>query len=204
VASGPGMQVPPHPHTGLQTVTWLVSGEVLHRDTLGSRQLVRPGQLNLMTAGRGIAHSEESPASEPRASEPPVRRSPVLHGAQLWVALPGAARWVGPVFEHHAELPVLVEGALSVAVLLGELAGHASPAGAHSPLVGAEATFAGPAGARLPVRPDFEYAALVLTGEVEVDGVPLSPGPLLYLGCGRSDLALRAGRPARLLLIGGE
>src|SRR5262249_11521748 len=78
------------------------------------------------------------------------------------------------------------------------------PAGAHSPLVGAEATFAGPADARLPVRPDFEYAALVLTGEVEVDGVPLSPGPLLYLGCGRSDLALRAGRPARLLLIGGE
>ena len=194
VLTGPGMVVPPHPHTGLQTVTWLVAGEVLHRDSLGSTQPIRPGQLNLMTAGRGIAHSEESRSAG----------APVLHGVQLWVALPERARWVEPAFQHLAELPVLTEAALSVAVLLGELAGHTSPARAYSPLVGAQATFAGPVDTRLPVRPDFEYAAQALSGEVEVAGVPLPAGPLLYLGRGRSDLALRAERPARLLLLGGE
>jgi redox-sensitive bicupin YhaK (pirin superfamily) len=193
VATGPGMVVPPHPHTGLQTVTWLVAGAVLHRDSLGNRQTIRPGQLNLMTAGRGIAHSEESRSAG----------SPVLHGVQLWVALPDAVRWGEPAFQHLAELPVLTDGALQVAVLLGELAGHTSPAWAYSPLVAAQATFAGPADTTLPVRADFEYAALALSGEVTVAGVPLATGPLLYLGCGRSDLALRAERPARLLLIGG-
>jgi redox-sensitive bicupin YhaK (pirin superfamily) len=193
VATGPGMVVPPHPHTGLQTVTWLVAGAVLHRDSLGNQQTIRPGQLNLMTAGRGIAHSEESRSAG----------APVLHGVQLWVALPDAVRWDGPAFQHLAELPVLTDGALQVAVLLGELAGHTSPARAYSPLVGAQATFAGPAATTLPVRADFEYAALALSGEVAVAGVPLPPGPLLYLGSGRSDLALRAQRPARLLLIGG-
>jgi redox-sensitive bicupin YhaK (pirin superfamily) len=194
VTTGEGMRVPPHPHTGLQTVSWLVAGEILHRDTLGSEQLVRSGQLNVMTAGRGIAHSEESPA----------RRSPALHGVQLWVALPDAHRHVAPAFEHHGTLPVLADGALRVAVLVGELAGLVSPATAYSPIFGAEATFAGAADTRLPLRPDFEYAALALAGEVAVDGVPLAPGPLLYLGRGRSDLALRADGPARLLLLGGE
>jgi redox-sensitive bicupin YhaK (pirin superfamily) len=207
VAGTAGMQVPPHPHTGLQTVSWLVAGEVLHRDSLGNRQLVEPGQLNVMTAGRGISHSEESQAGHP----------PVLHGVQLWVALPDAYRHVEPAFEHHATLPVLAGGGLSVAVLVGEIGGVTGPALAYGPLVGAEATFAGPADTRLPVRPDFEYAALVLAGEVEVDGVPLAPGPLLYLGCGRSTLTLRGGptrpadpaagrtaEPARLLLLGGE
>ena len=91
-----GMQVPPHPHIGLQTVTWLLAGNVLHRDSLGSEQMIRPGQLNLMTAGRGIAHSEESPGEH----------DPRLHGVQLWLALPEAHRQVAPAFEHHAELPV--------------------------------------------------------------------------------------------------
>jgi redox-sensitive bicupin YhaK (pirin superfamily) len=200
VAGTAGMQVPPHPHTGLQTVSWLVTGRILHRDSLGNRQLIESGQLNVMTAGRGIAHSEESPAGHP----------PVLHGVQLWVALPDERRNVEPAFEHHAVLPVLADGGLSLSVLVGEVGGLTGPGRAYSPLVGAEATLTGPVDARLPVRPDFEYAALVLAGEVEVDGVPLVPGPLLYLGCGRSDLALRAdptgpaARPARLLLLGGE
>ena len=96
VSDSPGMQVAPHPHTGLQTVSWLVEGEVLHRDSVGSVQLVRPGQLNLMTAGHGISHSEQSPAD----------RSPVLHGVQLWTALPDHDRDVRPHFEHHPDLPV--------------------------------------------------------------------------------------------------
>jgi redox-sensitive bicupin YhaK (pirin superfamily) len=189
-----GMLVPPHPHTGLQTVSWLLSGEVLHRDSLGSEQLIRPGQLNLMTAGRAIAHAEETPADH----------SPVLQGVQLWVALPEPHRQVEPHFEHHPGLPVYVDGGASVTVLLGTFAGAASPAQTYSPLVGADATLDAGAAARLPLEPDFEYAALALSGEPEVDGLTLSPGPLLYLGTGRSDLAVRAEHPARLLLLGGE
>lgn len=194
ITGAPGMQVPPHPHTGLQTVSWLVEGEVLHHDSVGSEQLVTPGQLNLMTAGLGIAHSEQSP----------LDRSPVLHGVQLWTALPDADRAVAPHFEHHPDLPELADGGCTVTVAMGELGGSASPARIYSPLVGAEAVLAPGADARLPLRPDWEYAALTLVGELEVDGMALATGPLLYLGLGRSELALRAATAARLLLIGGE
>jgi redox-sensitive bicupin YhaK (pirin superfamily) len=189
-----GMRVPPHPHTGLQTVSWLVAGEVLHLDSLGNRQLIRPGQLNLMTAGRAIAHSEETPPE----------RSPTLHGVQLWVALPARDRHVDPAFAHHADLPVLDAGAAEVTVVMGELDGATSPARCFTPLVAAEIRFAGPGRARLPLRPGFEYAVLALAGAADVDGGTLDPGPLLYLGTGRSGLDLRADRPTRLLLLGGE
>jgi quercetin 2,3-dioxygenase len=189
-----GMQVAPHPHTGLQTVSWLVAGEVLHRDSVGSLQLITPGQLNLMTAGHGISHSEESPAD----------RSPILHGVQLWTALPDRDRYVGPDFEHHPDLPTLTDSGVSVAVIMGELGDVSSPAEIYSPLVGAEAVLEPGADTRLPLRPNWEYAALGLVGEVDVDGVVLSPGPLLYLGVGRSDLTLRSGPGGRVLLIGGE
>lgn len=190
--SGPGMRVPPHPHTGLQTVSWLVRGEVLHRDSLGSEALIEPGQLNLMTAGQGIAHSEESPE----------HRSPVLQGVQLWVALPDGSRGVAAAFDHHPDLPVLVDGGARTTVIMGELAGAVSPARTYSPLVGAETTLAEGAGTVLPLREDFEYAALALDGAAEVDGVALHPGSLLYLGRGRTGVALRG--PARVLLLGGE
>ena len=198
VNGGPGMRVAPHPHTGLQTVTWLVQGEVLHRDSLANQQLIHPGQLNLMTAGRGISHAEESPTGH----------GPVLQGVQLWVALPDEHRGVAPFFDHHRDLPDLVDGGVRVRVLMGELggalAGQGSPARAYSPLVGAEVAFDRDAETRLGLEPDFEYAAVTLSGAVEVDGVLLSPGSLLYLGCGRVDLALRAEQPGRLLLLGGE
>ena len=119
VSRGPGMRVPPHPHIGLQTVSWLFQGLVLHRDSLGSRQLIRPGELNLMTAGRGIAHSEESAAGRP----------PVLHGLQLWIALPEAERHGEPRFAHHADLPVVRDGAANVTVARSD-AGARSHAGA--------------------------------------------------------------------------
>ena len=200
VAGRPGMQVPPHPHTGLQTVSWLVDGEILHRDSLGSVQPIVPGQLNLMTAGRGIAHSEESPPDHP----------PVMHGLQLWVAMPEHARHTGPRFDHHPAVPVVAAGGLTVTVVVGTFAGERSPATVHSPLVGAELVPAGGAGeaggapARLPLDPGFEYAALVMAGSAEVAGVPLPPGSLLYLGRGRSDLDLRAPAGSRLFLLGGE
>lgn len=189
-----GMRVGPHPHTGLQTVSWLVQGEILHRDNLGSRQEIRPGQLNLMTAGRGISHSEETPAAH----------SAVLQGVQLWVALPGSDRDGAPAFAHHADLPVLTDGGLTATVLMGEVAGAASPARCHTPLVGAEVTMAAGSVARLPLEPSFEYAVLMLDGAATVDGVPASPGPLLYLGDGRSSLPLTAGPESRFMLLGGE
>jgi quercetin 2,3-dioxygenase len=194
ISGSSGMQVPPHPHTGLQTVSWLVAGEVLHRDSIGSHQLITPGRLNLMTAGHGIAHSEESPAD----------RSATLHGVQLWTALPDRHRHVAPSFEHHDQLPVHRDGGLTLTVIMGEIAGLASAATVYSPLVGAEASLAAGTDSRIPLRQDWEYAALALAGTIDVDGTELGPGPLLHLGLGRSELALRAADPARLLLLGGE
>jgi redox-sensitive bicupin YhaK (pirin superfamily) len=189
-----GMQVPPHPHIGLQTVTWLLTGNVLHRDSLGSEQMIRPGQLNLMTAGRGIAHAEESPAEH----------DPVLHGVQLWVALPDATRHVPPAFEHHPQLPVTRIGGFSASVFMGELAGARSDATAFSPIVGAELTATGgPASCALPLDPAFEHVVFVAAGQAEAAGVSLEPGRLLYLPPGRERASLTAPAGSCVLLLGG-
>ncbi|MFJ4611304.1 pirin family protein [Streptomyces griseus] len=194
IADEPGMQVPPHPHVGLQTVSWLHEGEVLHRDSLGSLQTVRPRELGLMTSGRAISHSEESPKEHAR----------LLHGAQLWVALPEAHRNIEPHFQHHTDLPVVTAPGVTATVILGELDGAASPGTAYTPIVGADMALAGGAEARLPLDPDFEYAVLSMSGEAEVDGVPVLPGSMLYLGCGRTELPLRGVSDAGLMLLGGE
>jgi quercetin 2,3-dioxygenase len=193
IVAQPGMQVPPHPHIGLQTVSWLLDGEVHHRDSLGRDVLIRPGDLGLMTAGRGIAHAEQTPP----------RHGAVLHGAQLWVALPDADRATAPRFEHHAGLPVVTEPGLRATVLLGEVAGARSPGRVHSALVGMDVELDAGADARLPLEPDFEYAALTVSGAPDVDGGELAPGSLCYLGSGRVDLRLRAPAGGRLLLLGG-
>ena len=191
--AGAGMQIGPHPHIGLQTVTWLVEGELLHRDSVGSEQTIRPGQLNLMTAGHGVAHAEESTA--------PAR---VLHGAQLWVAQPDATRDGAPAFEHHAELPATELGPCEVTVLIGAVAGTRSPARADTALVGAELTL--PAGGRatVPLDPAFEHAVVVLEGGLEVGEANVEPGTLAYLGRGRDELPVVARGPGRALLLGGE
>jgi len=194
VSRGAGLRVGPHPHIGLQTVTWPLEGEIVHRDSLGCLQPIRPGQLNLMTAGRGISHSEESPAHRP----------PGLHGAQLWIALPDANRDCEPAFDHHAELPVLRRDDVTITVLLGEAFGERSPGKIYSPLVGIDLTTQGDAGTRVPLQPGFEYGALVLQGGVLLEDEPLAIGTFLYLGCGRESLRLRASAAARVLLIGGE
>ncbi|MFD3983686.1 pirin family protein [Streptomyces griseus] len=194
IADEPGMQVPPHPHMGLQTVSWLHEGEVLHRDSLGSLQTVRPRELGLMTSGRAISHSEESPKEHAR----------LLHGAQLWVALPEAHRNIEPHFQHHTDLPVVTAPGVTATVILGELDGAASPGTAYTPIVGADMALAGGAEARLPLDPDFEYAVLSMSGEAEVDGVPVLPGSMLYLGCGRTELPLLGVSDAGLMLLGGE
>ncbi|MDQ0312797.1 redox-sensitive bicupin YhaK (pirin superfamily) [Kitasatospora herbaricolor] len=194
IADQPGMQVPPHPHIGLQTVSWLHEGEVLHRDSLGSLQTVRPRELGLMTAGRAVSHSEESPREHAR----------LLHGAQLWVALPDAHRHTAPAFEHHADLPEVTAAGLHGTVILGSLDGTTSPGTVHTPLVGVDLTLREGGSVRLPLEPDFEYAVLTMSGMTEVDGVRLEPGSMLYLGSGRRELPLRALADGSLLLLGGE
>jgi quercetin 2,3-dioxygenase len=193
--AGKPMDVPPHPHIGLQTVSWLLEGEVLHKDSLGCSELARPGTLNLMTSGRGIAHSEETPG----------RHSGRLEGVQLWVALPEASRFVAPSFEHHPQLPVFESGGLRATVILGSLEGSSSPGRAFSPILGADVVVEAGATATLPLEPAFEHAALLLRGAGQVDGAALAPATLLYLGTGRAELRLRAAPDAafRLLLLGG-
>jgi redox-sensitive bicupin YhaK (pirin superfamily) len=194
VSSGNGLRVGPHPHIGLQTVTWPLQGEILHRDTLGYVQLIRPGQLNVMTAGRGIAHSEESPATRPSG----------LHGAQLWIALPDRDRHCEPAFDHHPKLPVMQRDGVTITLLAGEALGERSPAKIYSPLVGLDLAMPSAAATILPLQPEFEYGVLVLEGEVSIENEALAIGTLLYLGCGRSSLKLRASATARVLLVGGK
>ena len=178
VSIGPGMRVPPHPHIGLQTASWLFEGLVLHRDSLGSRQMIRPGELNLMTAGRGIAHSEESPAGRPA----------VLHGLQLWIALPQQHRFTEPRFAHHGDLPVVRDGGAQVTVVIGEHRGERSPAEVFTPLVGLEVAVPGDGEAVLPVREDFEHGVVAADGPAVVAGALIGPGLLAHLPAGRSEI----------------
>ncbi|MFF1570884.1 pirin family protein [Streptomyces sp. NPDC058293] len=194
IADEPGMQVPPHPHMGLQTVSWLHEGEVLHRDSTGSLQTIRPRELGLMTSGRAISHSEESPRPHAR----------LLHGAQLWVALPDSHRHTEPRFEHHGDLPRVTAPGLSATLILGELDGAVSPGRTYTPIVGADLSLTRGADLSVPLEPDYEYAVLSMSGEAHVDGVPVLPGSMLYLGCGRTELPLRAESDASLMLLGGE
>jgi redox-sensitive bicupin YhaK (pirin superfamily) len=188
------MDIGPHPHIGLQTVTWLLSGEVLHRDSLGSEQLIRPGQLNLMTAGRGVAHSEETLPGAP----------PQQHGAQLWIAQPDATRDGEAAFEHHADLPRIELAGGTVTVLVGEVAGVPSPARTDTPIVGAAIAAAGALDGDLPIDPTHEHAVVVLAGALDLAGGRVEPGELVYLGEGRDHLELRADAGTEALLLGGE
>jgi hypothetical protein len=194
IADGPGMLVAPHPHTGLQTVSWLLEGEVHHRDSLGSDVRFGPGELALMTAGHGIAHSEQSPASHPR----------LLHGAQLWVVLPDGTRDTAPAFEHHAALPGFTSDGLTGTVLMGSFGGQTSPGTAHTPLVGVDLALDAGADVEVELDPDFEHAVLASSGSAAVEGAPLGIGAMLYVGTGRRTLRLRAEQASRLLLLGGE
>jgi redox-sensitive bicupin YhaK (pirin superfamily) len=186
------MVVPPHPHTGLQTVTWLVAGEALHHDSVGSEVAIRPGQLNIMTSGHGIAHGERS---LPGDGAP-------LHGVQLWVALPEEHRHQAPHFEHHAALPTRTVDGVRTTVLVGSFDGLTSDAATYTPLVGAEVV--APVGPlRLPLQEEFENAVLLVSGAVAIEGVRPSPGDLVHLGTGRAAVDVGVEEPAVLMLLGG-
>jgi quercetin 2,3-dioxygenase len=192
-AAGGGMHVGPHPHIGLQTFTWMIEGEVVHRDSLGNEQVITPGQVNLMTAGAGIAHAEDSAPG----------RAGRLHAAQLWIALPEAERRRPPAFRNYPRLPLLESGGFSVRVLAGSGFGQTSPVEVYSPLVGLDLSCTGRAALAVPLTASFEHAALVLSGAASVAGEALAPGTLLYFGPGRGELTLRTEGAARILLIGG-
>jgi quercetin 2,3-dioxygenase len=184
--------VAPHPHIGLQTVTWLYDGSVLHRDSLGSEQLITAGQLNLMTSGEGIAHSEENPGIT----------SGQLHGVQLWIALPNGTRHGGSAFEHHEVLPTFGVDHGGGTVLIGEHDGQSSPARRDSDLICLELRLdAGDSVVEL--RPDFEYALVVTSGALETNGTVVEPGHLAYLGIGREAITLSARDETTVLVLGG-
>jgi redox-sensitive bicupin YhaK (pirin superfamily) len=156
-APGGGMHVGAHPHTALQTFTWLIDGEVLHRDSLGNEQVIRPGQVNLMTAGHGIVHTEDS--------LPDARR---LHAAQLWIALPPEHADCPPAFEHHPVLPRWAQDGCTLTLLAGRHGERQSPARLHSPLIGLDICSSGDARLTLPLDPGFEYGILPLEGSLRI------------------------------------
>ncbi|MCD6638827.1 MAG: pirin family protein [Nocardioides sp.] len=187
-----GMRVTPHPHTGLQTVSWLFEGEIEHRDSAGNHAMVRPGELNLMTAGRGISHSEVSTAA-----------TSVLHGVQLWVVLPDATRNGDPAFDHYVPPPVRGPG-WEARVFLGSMVGSTSPVHTHTPLLGAELMLAEGKSVTLDVDTDFEHGVLLDVGAVEVEGdVALKPAELAYLPPGRRTVTVTAVEESRMLVLGG-
>ncbi|WP_182359018.1 pirin family protein [Tomitella gaofuii] len=188
-----GMDVPPHPHTGLQTASWLFTGEIEHRDSLGVHAMVRPGELNLMTAGRGICHSEVSTPS-----------TTVLHGTQLWIALPEAHRDGPRDFAHYVPDPVRA-GRLTARVFLGGLLGSESPVRTATPLLGAELLLPVGASAEFTVEPAFEHGLMVDAGAVDLCGTVLERADLGFAAAGRPTLRITnlAEVPARMLLLGG-
>jgi len=189
---GEGMRVGPHPHIGLQTFTWMIEGEVMHHDSLGNRQLIRPGEVNLMTAGRGIAHSEES-----------VGAAGTVHAAQLWIALPQAQRDCEPAFAHHAQLPVVASGGFRATVLAGRAFDREAPPRLFSPLVAVDLRADTAARTRITLQPEFEHALSCLRGAAGVDGAAIAPGELLFAASGRTQVELACDAAAQLLLIGG-
>ncbi|MFK4759608.1 pirin family protein [Microbacterium sp. ZW T5_45] len=193
------MRVEPHPHIGLQTVTWPLVGEIRHRDSLGSDADLRRGQLNLMTAGNGISHSEYS------IGETPVP----LDALQFWVVLPESSRHGAAGFERHTELPGLTlpatEGAdADATVVLGEFAGTRSPATVHTPIVGAEIVLPAGSRVRVPLRSDWEHALMLVEGDAVVAEHPLALNDLLYLGDSRDGVEVSSENGALLFLLGGE
>ena len=192
-AQGGGMDVAPHPHIGLQTVTWLLDGEIVHDDSLEQEALLRPGGVNIMTSGRAIAHAERTPQDNTGR----------LNGVQLWTALPDRDRHRMPSFQHLMEVPRVEQTGGIAQVFSGALAGATSSAEHFSSLVGADLQVHARHELTLPLERQHEHALLILSGECALEGQRLEERVLYYLGTQRSGMSLRSSSGARLLLIGG-
>lgn len=192
---GAGMDVRPHPHINLATVTWLFEGAIDHRDSIGSFATIRPGQVNLMTAGRGIVHSERSPQEE-------RNRGAKLYGMQTWLALPDGQEEIAPAFEAQAELPVIEDQCAKAIVIMGELWGQRAPTTCHADTIYAEIVLA-PTGA-LPIEAGADERAVMLVGgEAMIDGIALGLYELTVLKPGAA-MTLASERGGRVMLLGGE
>ena len=194
---GEGMDVRPHPHINLATVTYLFDGAIQHKDSLGSDQRIEPGAVNLMTAGSGIVHSERSPA-DMRA------RGPSFYGMQTWLALPDGKEEIDPGFEHvpEAGLPLVEGEGISARVLMGSLWGATASTTCHSPTIYADIMLS--AGANVAIEADADERAVMVTeGAAELDGAALEPFSLYVLAPGHQAV-LKAASPARAMLLGGE
>jgi len=187
------IDVAPHPHIGIQTVSWLLEGEVLHDDSLGYQALLRAGGVNTMTSGRGIAHSEQTPK----------RNSGQLNGVQLWVALPETHRHAAPTLQHIEKVPASELKGGVVQVFAGAFAGVVSPAQHYSDIVGADVRIHRNEALSLPLTERYEHSILVLDGDCELNGELLKPRILYYLEPGRSEIECRSHESGRLLLLGG-
>ena len=192
-SAGKPMDVAPHPHIGLQTVTWLLDGEVLHDDSLGSASILRPGAVNVMTSGAGISHAEQTPRDN----------SGRLNGVQLWVALPETHRNITATFAHVQDVPVLEASGGLTRVFAGALLGERSAAPHYSDLLGADLQLHARGKIDLPLSAVFEHALVILEGDCALDGETLQPGVLYYLGTRRSAAEFSSQDGARVLLIGG-
>lgn len=192
-APGQGMHVGAHPHIGLQTFTWLIEGEVVHRDSLGNEQLIQPGQVNLMTAGRGIAHTEDSLADGRR-----------LHAAQLWIALPPEMQDSAPDFAHYPDLPQWEENCMQLTLLAGTYGPRTAPTHLYSPLLGLDIASPELAAVDLELEPNFEYGLLPLAGEISLDNESFRTDEFAYLGRGREQLHLNLSAGSKVLLLGGQ
>lgn len=192
---GTGMDVRPHPHINLATVTWLFEGAIDHRDSLGSFATIRPGQVNLMTAGRGIVHSERSPASERAAG-------PKLFGMQTWLALPDGREEIDPAFESRKDLPLLEDTCVSARIIMGTLWGKTAPTTTYAGTIYAEIVLG--AGGTIPLDADAdERAVMLVSGDAAVDGQPLEPYTLAVLAPG-AVMTLASSGGGRVMLLGGE
>jgi len=187
------MSIGAHPHIGLQTVSWLFSGHLEHRDSLGSVQKIKPGELNVMTAGYGIAHSELSQIG----SEP-------LRGVQLWIALPESVRGMAPQFHHHADLPQSEHDGFTFHTFIGRYRGDTSPAEVFTNLVGVEISTGESSTTELPVVSEYEYGILVDEGELTINGAQVRAGELHYLPAGSATISVTTTGASRFLLLGGE
>jgi redox-sensitive bicupin YhaK (pirin superfamily) len=194
-AAGAGLGIPPHPHAGISTVTWLFEGAIHHRDSLGTSAVIRPGQVNLMTAGRGITHSERSP--EEFAGQ--VRR---IYGMQTWLALPDGQEEMAPAFESHADLPVIEERGARATVIMGQVWGERAPTTCHAPTIYAEIVLE--PGGTIPLDPDAsERAVMLVGGGASLDDQPMPLYGLALLTPGK-QVRLSSTTGARAMLLGGE
>lgn len=186
------MQVAAHPHTGLQTVTWLFSGSVLHHDSLGTKSTIRSGELNLMTSGFGIAHSELS-----------LDLNQPLQGVQLWVALPEESRNQTPHFEHHDLLPTFSVNGIEITLFMGTFLGQSAPSKTYTPLVGAQLTVRGNKSS-LQLNPAWEHGFQVATGSAIINDWRVEKDELIYLPQGVSEVRIQSQVDSTIILIGGE